>query len=209
MNNFNDKFCFEVFNSSIDIEKCIDYLNNEVWQPCSQFGDQYAGHYGIGLTAAKDSTTPHLDSLTPFQDISRRPEVVEKNWQILTEPTDSVRGYMKEIFDRFKFIPHRARFAKIDPGQKIGLHIDTQMEHMSRVHWPIITDRNALMLGYNEDTRKIDRYNFEVGKCYVINTNVVHGVVNRSDQPRIHLIVNFDISFEDLKQHANTGLFVS
>jgi hypothetical protein len=51
-------------------------------------------------------------------------------------------------------------------------------------------------------------YNFEVEKCYVINTNVVHGVINRSSISRIHLIVNFDISFEELKKHKEYGLFI-
>lgn len=207
--SFNDKFCFEMFNSSIDIDRCIDYLNREEWQACSQFGEQYSGHYGIGLTAADDSETPRLDSITPFQSISRRPDKVEKNWQLLTKPTDAVHGYIKEVFDRFKFVPHRARFARIEPGQKIGLHIDSDMEHMSRVHWPIITDPESIMLGYNESTKKMSKYHFEVGKCYAINTNVVHGVINRSNISRIHLIVNFDIPFEELRHHANTGIFKS
>jgi hypothetical protein len=207
--NFNDKFCYELSNSSIDINRCIEYLKDEKWYSLGEeFDEKFSGHHGIGLTATSDSSTPHLDSFTPYQDISRKPDIVEKNWQLLTTPTESVRGYMKEVFDRFKFIPHRARFAKIDPGQKIGMHVDTYMENMTRVHWPIITDPEAYMLGYNEDTRKIDRYNFEVEKCYVINTNVVHGVINRSSISRIHLIVNFDISFEELKKHKEYGLFI-
>jgi hypothetical protein len=206
--NFNDKFCYEVQNSAIDIDKCIDYVNTEDWQSYLQFGEKYAGFHGIGLTAKEDSPTPELDSLMIYQDVSRHSgPKAETNWQQMTTPTRHVHGYIQQVFSRFKLVPHRARFAKIDPGKKISLHTDDYMENMTRVHWPIITNSKNYMLGYNSTTRKIDKYNFEVNKCYAINTNVVHGFINDSTESRIHLIVNFDVHFDQFKIYAENGLF--
>lgn len=205
--NFNENFCFEVANSAIDIEKSIDYLNREDWTSYKEINEQYDGFYGIGLTCDSKSQTPDLDSLMVHQAISRRSKKSDNNWQLMTDHTRHVHGYVAELFSKFKFLPHRARFAKIDAGKKIGMHTDDYMENMTRVHWPIVTNDDNYMLGYNEHTKKIDRYNFKVGHCYAINTNVLHGFINRSSISRIHLIVNFDISFDELKYYTNSGLF--
>ena len=207
--NYNEDFCFEIFNSSIDVQKCIDYLNNEDWESYTQFDESYQGYHGIGLTSASNSITPDLDSLMIHQKIARHRTDDKEifNWQIMTDPTRHVHGYVKEIFSKFTLIPHRARFAKIDPDSNIALHTDDYTENVTRVHWPIITDDNNYMLGLNQDTRKIDRYNFKSGKCYAINTNILHGVINRSNIARIHLIVNFNVSFQEFKHYAKDGLF--
>jgi hypothetical protein len=209
--SLNEKFCFEISNSSIDISQCISYLNSETWSSYTQFDEKYQGFYGIGLTSFEKSDSPELDSLKIYQDISRTRNKKESdiNWQLMTNHTHHVHDYIKELFDRFKFLPHRARFAKIDPGKKIALHTDDYTENITRVHWPIITNSDNIMLGHNLDTKKIDRYYFESGKCYAINTNVLHGVINNSTLARVHLIVNFGISFEELKSHAKSGLFKS
>lgn len=206
----NSNFCFEIENTALDLSLCKEYLSREPWTDYLRFGEKYEGFFGIGLTGFADSAEPEIDSLSIYQSVSRvradKPSDV--NWQLMTVPTKHVHGYVGEIFSRFKFTPHRARFAKIDPKRKIGLHTDDYMEGMTRVHWPISSNPQNSMLGYNKDTRKIDKYYFEPGHCYAINTNVVHGFINDSDEERIHLIVNFDIPFEQMKEHITTGLFL-
>jgi len=201
-------FCFEIQNSSIDIDKCKQLIDNCGWTAYTHFDPKFEGYYGIGLTGFSGSTDIELDSLKIYQDISRKADKNANilNWQKMSTRTKNVTGYLEEFFNNLKFAPQRARFSKIDPGKSIALHRDDYMENMTRVHWPIYSMPGNIFFNYNEKNKKIDRYFLKPGHCYAINTNLLHGIVNNSSDPRIHLIINFDINFEKLKGFCQEGL---
>lgn len=194
-------FTFQIKNTELDIPRMLDYLDTEERTPYTVFDPKYKGFEGIGLTSFAGSD---LDALRIEQEVSmdRKVNAAEKNWQLMYTPTKHVHGVVAELFDKLKFRPMRARFAIIHPRNVIKTHTDDYMEKMTRVHWPIITDEKNFMLNGAK------RHHFAVGECHAINTNLPHGFINSSDTvTRIHLIINFDVEFEQLREHSETGLF--
>jgi hypothetical protein len=203
----NNNFCYEILKSSIDIEKCISLIEDCGWFSYEKFDNKFSGYYGIGLTGFENSDDIEIDSLKIYQDISRNPTEKETiNWQQMSTRTKNVKGYIEDFFNNLKFPPQRARFSRIDPGKSIALHRDDFMENMTRVHWPIHSLPGNVFFNYDDTTKKINRYFLKPGHCYAINTNLLHGIVNHSSEPRIHLIINFNISFEEMKQHIEGGI---
>jgi len=206
--SLDSKFCFEIFNTEINLKNCIELVNQTDWFSYENFDKKYEGYHGIGLTGFENSANIELDSLTIYQEISRKTDndKSEINWQNMSARTKNVKGFMIDFFDNLKFKPQRARFSKIDPGKSISLHRDDYMENMTRVHWPVISSPENIMFNYDEENKKIDRYYLEPGRCYAINTNLLHGIKNNSNISRVHLIINFSVPFEKMKEYSSKGL---
>lgn len=65
-------------------------------------------------------------------------------------------------------------------------HIDEQpASWLARVHAPIVTNDQVQFLVGGE------RHKMEVGKAYLLNTLRPHSVVNRGNEHRVHLAVDF------------------
>jgi hypothetical protein len=207
--SLDNPFCFEILNTNLDLEQCLKLLNESDWFSYENFNKDYQGYYGIGLTGFENTENIELDSLTIFQKISRKSNTDEQsiNWQRMSTRTKNVRGVLSDFFDKLIFEPQRARFSKIDPGKSIPLHKDELMSNMTRVHWPLYSLPGNIFFNYNESSKKIDRYFLKPKHCYAINTNLLHGIINKSSEPRIHLIINFNINFEELKNYSCKGLF--
>jgi aspartyl/asparaginyl beta-hydroxylase (cupin superfamily) len=80
----------------------------------------------------------------------------------------------------------RSLFAKLFAHSTIPLHPDGgyYLGSAYRCHIPIVTNDQVIFTVGNETMC------MEIGKCFVINNNTLHGVVNESDTDRIHLIVD-------------------
>lgn len=81
----------------------------------------------------------------------------------------------------------RIMLANICPGGEIGKHID---EHASadvphKMHVPIKTDESVYFI--EEDSA----YNLQYGFAYEVNNKIMHGVMNKSANERIHLIFDY------------------
>lgn len=108
-------------------------------------------------------------------------------------PTDLLFGFGKKIVDTFPNV-RQTVIACHPPGTFIDQHIDS--ENFVKVHIPIKTNPNSYFI-YGEE-----KFNLEVGNCYLINTATMHGTDNQGDSDRVHLI--FKISEEDAKHLMET-----
>lgn len=75
------------------------------------------------------------------------------------------------------------------PGLTVLTHIDGPAK---KVHIPLETNPLAYFTFGDNRERK---YNMEVGKAYLINTNISHGTENLGNTPRTHLLSRVDIDY--------------
>ena len=99
---------------------------------------------------------------------------------------------IKELKDTYEF--HygegniiRALFARLKPHGEIPPHIDggTSLEKCRRTHIPIITnEKNVFKVGP-------EIKHLKVGEIWEIDNTMQHAVRNNSDEPRVHLIIDY------------------
>lgn len=77
------------------------------------------------------------------------------------------------------------------PGLRVMNHVDGPAK---KIHIPLKTNPNAYFVFGNNRERK---YNLEVGKAYLLNTNTIHGTENISDDYRSHMLCRVDSDFLD------------
>lgn len=88
--------------------------------------------------------------------------------------------------EHYSFSQYAAFLAKLAPRSLIADHRDTGnfLSKCHRIHVPLQTNPNV---AYAIDEVE---YHWPVGKIYEFDNMRVHGVRNRSDDCRIHLVVN-------------------
>lgn len=90
------------------------------------------------------------------------------------------------LSSHYKYVKYAAFLALLKPGGTIGLHPDgggfTLRSH--RIHVPIKTNP---AVAYHIDGKD---YHWPCGKAYEFDNWLVHGVFNRSSEPRVHLVIN-------------------
>lgn len=75
--------------------------------------------------------------------------------------------------------------SRLVPGQVIPTHTDHHDNNCTRrVHVPLKTNPRAFFLTQD------GQFHMELGKAYVINPAMPHGVVNEGEEDRIHLMFN-------------------
>jgi hypothetical protein len=93
---------------------------------------------------------------------------------------------LEELKKYYKFEKYAAFIASLKPYGVIGMHQDAGyfLTKCHRVHVPLLTNEKvSYVIEGNE-------YLWEKGKIYEFDNTRIHGVINRSDQPRIHLVIN-------------------
>jgi hypothetical protein len=71
------------------------------------------------------------------------------------------------------------------PGQEISVHTDHHENNCrARIHVPLLTNLECLFISDG------DEWHMQVGRAYLIDPTMPHGVVNRGSTDRIHLIFN-------------------
>ncbi len=106
---------------------------------------------------------------------------------------------MEEIFNSLSLKPLRARFSKMQPRSSVPRHIDDFSENVTRVHWPIVTDEKNVFCFYSGN-KLVEKVHMPVGKCFAIDSTVPHAFFNFSEKvERVHLVINFGISFKEFK----------
>ena len=83
--------------------------------------------------------------------------------------------------------PVRILFTKLHANTVIPMHRDTgvSLSTCNRIHIPIITNRDVLFIIDGDVRHGIE------GDIYEIDNTKEHGVLNKSNQDRIHLIVDW------------------
>ena len=114
-------------------------------------------------------------------------------WKDLVQPVlDQVIPLYKNAFVNKCMLP------RLRAGAVIPKHYDSAdtFAFSHRLHIPLVTNKEAKMsigeegIGCGESV-----WNMEVGKCYEINNRKLHGVENKGNDDRIHLL--FDIYEQD------------
>lgn len=119
---------------------------------------------------------------------------VHDGWEVGTRgvhrtPTEICTGYLKEVMDKFEDLglhPSHARITFVEPHSESVKHRDsTPGTYLPRLHVPLITWPGVVH--WTEDGEfHMDANN----SVYVIRTDNMHSIVNRSDHRRYHLIMD-------------------
>jgi len=104
-------------------------------------------------------------------------------------PNESLQKcpYLLSIFETFKCRVETFRIHTLDPGASIQPHIDSGYSFEKgkvRLHIPIETNDKVEILLDN------DLVSMKEGECWYCNFDILHEVHNRSDQVRVHLILD-------------------
>lgn len=94
--------------------------------------------------------------------------------------------YLELLSDHYEWIDYIAILTKLLPRSKIRRHRDQGkwLEAVHRIHMPVVTNPDVLF-SVGET-----RINMKRGVFYEINNVLPHDAVNRSDEDRVHLIID-------------------
>ncbi len=95
--------------------------------------------------------------------------------------------YLLSIFKTFECQVETFRIHTLDAGASIQPHHDTGYcfeQGKIRLHIPIQTNDQVEILLENEPVK------MKEGECWYCNFNILHEVHNKSDKPRVHLILD-------------------
>ena len=94
--------------------------------------------------------------------------------------------FLDLLRDHYQFDQYAAFLARLHPRSEIGMHQDKGnfLTKCNRIHFPLQTNSQV---AYCIDDQE---YYWQRGKAYEFDNTRLHGVRNRSDETRIHLVVN-------------------
>ena len=121
-----------------------------------------------------------------FEDYRYTKPDVRELYHELQDELKPLLNYIADFYQDNGFVV-RLIFAKLLAGGKIPKHADGGFSLMNchRVHIPVMTnDRNIFFVNGEEKS-------MQVGELWEINNKLVHMVENRSDEDRVHLIVDW------------------
>jgi Tfp pilus assembly protein PilF/quercetin dioxygenase-like cupin family protein len=124
--------------------------------------------------------------LVHFEDHKyKKPEYFDLFFELETE-LRPVLDFVASYYQNNGFIV-RMILAKLVAGGKIPKHTDAGFSLLNchRVHLPIITNNDVIFSVGGEDK------NMRVGELWEINNGAEHAVENRSNEDRVHLIVDW------------------
>jgi hypothetical protein len=99
---------------------------------------------------------------------------------------DVLNLVLEELKKHYKFNKYAAFLARLNPRSAIDSHVDKGvfLTTCHRVHVPLQTNQSV---AYAIDGKE---YYWEAGNIYEFDNTKMHGVFNRSDEYRIHLVLN-------------------
>lgn len=108
---------------------------------------------------------------------------------MFTKEIDELTDILTSVFDKGQL--RDVTFVRLSPNSSVLPHIDNISENLKgwqRCHLPIITDEKVIF-NVGDTTMHL-----EEGSIYQIdNTNKIHSVLNDSDTPRVHLLLEYFI----------------
>jgi hypothetical protein len=109
-----------------------------------------------------------------------RKEVLFDKFESLLTP------FLDLLRDHYKFDQYAAFLARLHPHSDIGMHPDRGnfLTKCHRIHFPLQTNPKVAYCIEDQE------YYWQRGKAYEFDNTRLHGVKNRSDEVRIHLVVN-------------------
>jgi Aspartyl/Asparaginyl beta-hydroxylase len=126
--------------------------------------------------------TKRLDPTSP----NYLPEADELNYTVRTK---YAQGELAKIMDMFTSKVTRTRLAYVAGNHELKAHVDYDPTYICRYHIPIITNPSVKM--YMKRNGQTLSYHMPAdGRVYFFNTGVLHWVVNKSTEARLHLIID-------------------
>jgi aspartyl/asparaginyl beta-hydroxylase (cupin superfamily) len=118
------------------------------------------------------------NDLFAIEDI--KPEKLYEKYQDLLNLT------LNELKKHYEFSKYSAFLARLKPNGVVGMHVDSGsfLTLCHRIHIPLKTNP---AVSYVIDDKE---YYWEPGNIYEFDNTRMHGVINRSDKYRIHLVIN-------------------
>lgn len=101
--------------------------------------------------------------------------------------------FFKYTFPHTKYF--RIRFMLVDPKGYIFPHSDGTPNHLSPINFSLNQPKECYL--------KIEKYGyvpFEAGKCFILNVLPIHAVINKSDEPRYHMIMHGSFGIPEFKE---------
>jgi mannose-6-phosphate isomerase-like protein (cupin superfamily) len=99
--------------------------------------------------------------------------------------------YLQTVLNTFKCNLLSVRLLKLAAGAQIHQHKDDGLcfeEGLIRIHIPIITNKGvALYLGD-------EKMELHEGECWYLNFNLPHRLYNKSNQDRVHLVIDATVN---------------
>jgi hypothetical protein len=94
--------------------------------------------------------------------------------------------FLQLLKEHYSFSEYAAFIARLHPHGEIGMHPDSGnfLTKCHRIHFPLQTNPQVAYCIENQE------YYWQRGKAYEFDNTRIHGVKNRSDDIRIHLVVN-------------------
>jgi hypothetical protein len=94
--------------------------------------------------------------------------------------------FLDLLREHYQFDQYAAFFARLHPHSDIGMHPDSGnfLTKCHRIHFPLQTNPKVAYCIEDQE------YYWQRGKAYEFDNTRLHGVKNRSDEIRIHLVVN-------------------
>jgi hypothetical protein len=94
--------------------------------------------------------------------------------------------FLDLLRDHYEFNQYAAFIARLHPHKQVGMHPDCGefLETCHRIHFPLQTNPKVAYCIEDQE------YYWKRGKAYEFDNTRIHGVKNRSDEMRIHLVVN-------------------
>jgi aspartyl/asparaginyl beta-hydroxylase (cupin superfamily) len=119
-----------------------------------------------------------LNSMKAIDDI--KPEPLYEKYK---NPLNLI---LQELKKYYEFDKYSAFLARLKPNGVIGSHIDSGkfLTLCHRIHVPLQTNSNVEYLIDNK------KYYWEIGNAYEFDNTRMHGVINNSNEYRIHLVIN-------------------
>jgi len=135
-----------------------------------------------------------------FDNYDYAKQQVHPIYEDLREDVEPIVAHIADFYQDNGFVASLI-FAKLLPGGKIPRHADGGYSLMKvhRIHIPIVTNEQNIFFVNGEEK------NMRTGEVWEINNALIHMVENRSDQERIHLIIDW-MPNQDGQSHAE--LFV-
>lgn len=176
--------------------------------PASNF--RLFGTFDVTAAAAEQAECGLWDFFTARQDargsahhdtrciLMRAPDATEITadvWFNVTESVDTgavvhlpaVCALVASACDRLKVVElGRVMLVELAPGGHIDRHVDegAYAAHFSRFHLPLVSAPG------NEFHNGVEQLHMQPGELWQFNQHAEHEVFNRSDTPRIHLIID-------------------
>ena len=97
-----------------------------------------------------------------------------------------IEPILNELRKHYDFTQYAAFLARLSPYSNIGMHTDLGnfLTLCHRIHIPLVTNPNIEYIIEDKS------YYWEKGSIYEFDNTLMHGVSNKSDRHRIHLVIN-------------------